>query len=36
MPGTVLFVASTWSHISNFHRPYLLAFRQLGWTVHAA
>ena len=36
MPGTVLFVASTWSHIANFHRPYLLAFRQLGWTVHAA
>ena len=36
MPGTVLFVASTWSHIVNFHLPYLRAFRQLGWTVHAA
>ena len=36
MPGTVLFVASTWSHIVNFHLPYLRAFRQLGWTVHVA
>ena len=36
MPGTVLFVASTWSHIVNFHLPYLRAFRQTGWTVHAA
>ena len=36
MPGTVLFVASTWSHIVNFHLPYLRAFRQMGWTVHAA
>ncbi|HIY20434.1 MAG TPA: glycosyltransferase [Candidatus Flavonifractor merdigallinarum] len=29
----VLFTASTYSHIVNFHRPYLAAFRQLGWTV---
>ena len=36
MPGTVLFTASTWSHIANFHRPYLRAFRALGWSVHAA
>lgn len=36
MPGTVLFTASTWSHITNFHRPYLAAFRAQGWTVHVA
>lgn len=36
MPGKILFTASTWSHISNFHRPYLRAFRALGWTVHVA
>ena len=36
MPGKVLFTASTWSHIANFHRPYLQAFRQLGWQVHVA
>lgn len=32
----VLFTASTWSHIANFHRPYLQAFRELGWQVHTA
>ena len=32
----VLFTASTWSHISNFHRPYLRAFRDLGWQVYVA
>ena len=31
-----LFTASTYSHIVNFHRPYLAAFRQLGWTVEVA
>lgn len=36
MSGTVLFTASTWSHIANFHRPYLAAFRGQGWAVHAA
>ena len=36
MSGTVLFTASTWSHITNFHRPYLAAFRARGWTVHVA
>lgn len=36
MPGTVLFTASTWSHIVSFHRPYLRAFCDLGWTVHVA
>ncbi len=35
MPA-VLFTASTWSHIAHFHRPYLHAFRALGWQVHAA
>lgn len=28
--------ASTWSHLAGFHRPYLRAFRELGWQVHAA
>lgn len=32
----VLFTASTYSHIVNFHRPYLAAFRRLGWTVEVA
>lgn len=35
MPA-VLFTASTWSHIAHFHRPYLQAFRALGYTVHVA
>lgn len=33
---TVLFTASTWSHIAHFHRPYLHSFRTLGWQVHVA
>lgn len=32
----VLFTASTVAHIRNFHRPYLRAFRDLGWTVAVA
>lgn len=36
MGGTVLFTASTYSHIVNFHLPYLRKFREEGWTVHAA
>ncbi len=32
----VLFTASTYSHINHFHRPYLAALRQEGWTVHVA
>lgn len=35
MPA-VLFTASTWSHVANFHRPYLDAFRARGWRVHVA
>lgn len=34
--NTVLFTASTFSHIQNFHRPYLRAFRELGFAVHIA
>lgn len=30
----VLFTASSYAHIRNFHLPYLMAFRRLGWTVH--
>ena len=26
--------ASVWSHICNFHLPYLAAFQQLGWETH--
>lgn len=36
MKPSVLFVASTGSHIRNFHLPYLRAFRERGWTVHVA
>lgn len=32
----VLFTASTFSHIAQFHRPYLRAFRDLGFEVHVA
>lgn len=30
----VLFTASTYSHIRNFHLPYLREFQQEGWQVH--
>lgn len=36
MSPTVLFTASTYSHLANFHRPYLAAFQALGWAVDAA
>lgn len=36
MEKKVLFTASTYSHIVRFHRPYLRAFAELGWTVDAA
>lgn len=36
MARKVLFTASTYSHIVNFHLPYLRKFREEGWTVHAA
>lgn len=32
----VLFTASTFSHILNFHLPYIERFQQLGWQVHVA
>lgn len=32
----VLFTASSYSHINNFHRPYLRRFHELGWEVHIA
>ena len=35
MPS-VLITASTFSHIMNFHLPYLRRFRELGWQVHVA
>lgn len=34
--GRILFVASTFSHIWNFHRPYLCAFSRQGWQVDVA
>lgn len=34
--GRILFVASTFSHIHNFHRPYLQSFLQQGWQVDVA
>lgn len=36
MDRKVLFTASTYSHIVNFHLPYLQWFQDQGWTVHAA
>ena len=35
MPS-VLITASTFSHIMNFHLPYLRRFRELGWQVSVA
>lgn len=34
MQRKVLFTASTYSHILNFHLPYLERFRSDGWEVH--
>ena len=36
MPPKVLFTASTYSHILNFHLPYLRWFQEQGWIVHVA
>lgn len=36
MGRKVLFTASTYSHLVNFHLPYLEKFRAEGWEVHAA
>lgn len=36
MTNKVLFTASTFSHILNFHIPYLKWFRDRGWSVHVA
>lgn len=36
MNPKVLYTASTYSHLRNFHRPYLAWFHEMGWTVHAA
>lgn len=34
--GKLLFTASTYSHLLHFHLPYLKAFTEQGWTLHAA
>ena len=34
--GKLLFTASTYSHLLHFHLPYLKAFAEQGWTLHAA
>ena len=36
MTRKVLFTASTFSHIQNFHLPYLEYFQAGGWAVHVA
>ena len=36
MGQKVLFTASTYSHIKNFHMPYLAEFHNAGWEVHVA
>lgn len=32
----ILFTASTYSHINNFHLPYLKYFKKIGYEVHVA
>ena len=34
MRGKTLFTASTFSHIRNFHLPYIEYFHEQGWEVH--
>ena len=36
MKGKLLYVASTHSHIVNFHRPYLAWYGEQGWECHVA
>lgn len=36
MKGKILFTASTYSHILQFHLPYLRWFQERGWSVHVA
>lgn len=36
MAKKLLMTASTFSHIRNFHLPYLAEFKRLGWEVHVA
>lgn len=36
MENKILFTASTYSHILNFHLPYLRWFKEQGWIVHVA
>lgn len=36
MEPKVLITASTYSHIKNFHLPYLRAFYDAGWEIHVA
>ena len=36
MEKKVLFAASTYSHIRNFHLPYMGQFHAAGWEVHVA
>ena len=36
MKKKILFTASTYSHIRNFHLPYLEYYQERGWEVHVA
>lgn len=36
MAQKVLYAASTYSHLKNFHLPYINAFHDAGWAVHTA
>jgi len=36
MKRRLLYVASTYSHIVHFHRPYLSYYRRQGWECHVA
>lgn len=36
MRKKLLITASTYSHIYNFHLPYIKEFKELGWEIHVA
>ena len=35
MAKKILYVASSYIHLMNFHLPYLRALSERGWEVHA-
>ena len=35
MKAKLLYAASSYIHLMNFHLPYLRALRERGWEIHA-